>query len=84
MPWVSAHQACCIAGVLHIVQEAAEDDTSVTAQLADVFNLMRPADSGRPTLTAADWGGVSAEEMATRMKVSLVQGSGICLTAAKH
>ena len=66
-------RACCISGVLHIVQEPAEDDASVTTQLADVFNLMRPADSGRPTLTAADWGGVSAEDMATRMKVSCPQ-----------
>jgi hypothetical protein len=50
------------------------DGASVTAQLADVFNLMRPADGGRLTLTAADWGAMSAEEMAARMKVPWFQG----------
>jgi hypothetical protein len=59
------------------MQESAEGDTSVTSQLADVFNLMRPADGGRPTLTAADWGSVSAEEMAARMKVPRFQGLGM-------
>lgn len=67
----SAHYACCTSGVEPITQESVRDGAGVTAQLADVFNSMRPAGGGRPMLTAADWGGMSAEEMAARMKVAI-------------
>jgi hypothetical protein len=52
------------------LQESAEDGASVSAQLAEVFYLMRPADGGWLTpVTAADVGSVIAEEMAAWLKV---------------
>lgn len=56
----------CIAPSL---QESAEDDAVVMAQLADVVNKLQPADSWRAPVTAADVASVSIEEMTARMKV---------------
>lgn len=62
----------CAWALIHL-QESAEDDAEVAAQLADMLNRLRPPDSpGRAGLTAANVGNVSIEEMTARIKVGRI------------